>query len=173
VVLRRKKREELENKIRAKLADTLNHDTNGVTQLLRDHAVQAAEVQKIAQRKATLERDLAAVETELAQAEKKLEEITKWLAVHKRPTDASGQEIPFDVDEASDPQDVWRKQLIKAIALDSALEDIMYTLDRALAAGKLPLDEYLKMCRTLCSEQFMTRALIRKIRETVQSAAHR
>jgi ESCRT-I complex subunit TSG101 len=76
----------------------------------------------------------------------------------------------------------WRR-LINLVAEDNAIEDTIYHLHRALNAGKLDLDKFLKVqhpdhlihapfsltiatsqtTRQLAEEQFMKRALIEKI----------
>ncbi|KAL9933337.1 hypothetical protein V8E36_008055 [Tilletia maclaganii] len=56
-------------------------------------------------------------------------------------------------------------QLLTLVAEDHALEDALYQLGRALNAERIDLDKFLKQTRHLAREQFMRRALARKINE--------
>ncbi|KAK0546559.1 Suppressor protein stp22 of temperature-sensitive alpha-factor receptor and arginine permease [Tilletia horrida] len=56
-------------------------------------------------------------------------------------------------------------QLLTLVAEDHALEDTLYQLGRALNAERIDLDRFLKQTRHLAREQFMRRALARKICE--------
>lgn len=51
------------------------------------------------------------------------------------------------------------------IAEDAAYDDAYYQLEQLLAANKLDLQSFLKNSRTIAREQFMCRALIKKITE--------
>ncbi|KAK0536433.1 Suppressor protein stp22 of temperature-sensitive alpha-factor receptor and arginine permease [Tilletia horrida] len=55
--------------------------------------------------------------------------------------------------------------LLTLVAEDHALEDALYQLGRALNAERIDLDRFLKQTRHLAREQFMRRALARKICE--------
>ncbi|KAE8266238.1 hypothetical protein A4X09_0g6104, partial [Tilletia walkeri] len=55
--------------------------------------------------------------------------------------------------------------LLTLVAEDHALEDTLYQLGRALNAERIDLDRFLKQTRHLAREQFMRRALARKISE--------
>lgn len=67
------------------------------------------------------------------------------------------------VDELLCSTTIVHNQLIDLIAEDNAIEDTMYHLHRALNAGRIDLERFLRTTRTLAEEQFMKRALIEKI----------
>ncbi|KAI9064352.1 UEV-domain-containing protein [Trametes sanguinea] len=53
--------------------------------------------------------------------------------------------------------------LVNLVAEDNAIEDTIYHLHRALNAGRIDLERFLRTTRLLAEEQFMKRALIEKI----------
>lgn len=57
---------------------------------------------------------------------------------------------------------LWN-QLITLVAEDMAIEDTIYHLHRALAAGRMGVGEWMRTTRVLAEEQFMKRALVEKI----------
>lgn len=67
------------------------------------------------------------------------------------------------VDELLCSTTIVHNQLIDLIAEDNAIEDTIYHLHRALNAGRIDLERFLRTTRTLAEEQFMKRALIEKI----------
>ena len=62
-------------------------------------------------------------------------------------------------------EDVLSRQLLRAVARDAALEDAMDCLDEGLEKGRVTLDEYLRLTRNLCKEQFMARAEVLVVRK--------
>ena len=69
-------------------------------------------------------------------------------------------------DAAFQAEDPLSRQLLNAVARDQALEDTMDCLDEALDKGKIQLDDYLRLTRQLCKDQFMARAealVVRKV----------
>jgi ESCRT-I complex subunit TSG101 len=68
-----------------------------------------------------------------------------------------------DIDEMVCATTIVHNQLINLVAEDNAIEDTIYQLHRALNAGRIDLDRFLRTTRVLAEEQFMKRALIEKI----------
>ena len=68
-------------------------------------------------------------------------------------------------DSAFAEEDVISRQLLRAVARDAALEDAMDCLDEGLEKGRVTLDEYLRLTRNLCKEQFMARAEVLVVRK--------
>ncbi|KAM6500554.1 UEV domain containing protein [Amanita muscaria] len=68
-----------------------------------------------------------------------------------------------DIDEMVCATTIVHNQLINLTAEDNAIEDTIYQLHRALNAGRIDLDRFLRTTRVLAEEQFMKRALIEKI----------
>ncbi|THH03634.1 hypothetical protein EW146_g10377, partial [Bondarzewia mesenterica] len=67
------------------------------------------------------------------------------------------------VDELVCSTSIVHNQLVDLVAEDNAIEDTVYHLHRALNAGRIDLDRFLRTTRELAQEQFMKRALIEKI----------
>lgn len=68
-----------------------------------------------------------------------------------------------EVDELVCATSIVHDQLINLVAEDNAIEDTIYHLHRALNAGRIDLDKFLRATRALAEEQFMKRAIIDKI----------
>lgn len=69
-----------------------------------------------------------------------------------------------DVDEVFEPVDVLSRQMVDCMAADLAVEDTVYSLDKAVQDGAIPFEMYLKSVRALSREQFFHRALAAKVR---------
>ncbi|KAI0637053.1 UEV domain-containing protein [Trametes polyzona] len=68
-----------------------------------------------------------------------------------------------EVDELVCSTTIVHNQLVNLVAEDNAIEDTIYHLHRALNAGRIDLERFLRTTRVLAEEQFMKRALIEKI----------
>lgn len=68
-----------------------------------------------------------------------------------------------EVDELICSTTIVHNQLINLVAEDNAIEDTIYHLHRALNAGRIDLDKFLKTTRVLAEEQFTKRVLIERI----------
>ncbi|KAL1749030.1 UEV domain-containing protein [Schizophyllum fasciatum] len=79
----------------------------------------------------------------------------------RRLATAKAKEV--GVDEMVCGAGILWNQLITLIAEDMAIEDTIYHLHRALAAGRLGVSEWMRTTRVLAEEQFMKRALVENI----------
>lgn len=55
------------------------------------------------------------------------------------------------------------RRLLESVALDNAISDALYVLDKALRDDRIDLRTFLKQVRKLARKQFMARALTMKI----------
>ena len=81
-----------------------------------------------------------------------------------------------DPDAAFEAEDALGRQALEAAADDAAIEDTLYSLDKALEGGRLGLDAYLRLARRLAREQFIARAtclVIANVRAQPRLAAAR
>jgi len=69
-----------------------------------------------------------------------------------------------DIDDTVVPEDPLSKQLFNLIAEDSAIEDVVYHLEKALAENIIDLESFLKETRTLARQQFFVRATAKKVK---------
>ena len=92
-----------------------------------------------------------------------------WLRENEEKMSKLGNNV--DVDDAFEPRDALSKQMIDASASDLAIEDVIYSLDKAVQDGVIPFDQYLKNVRLLSREQFFHRATSMKVR-AAQMQAH-
>lgn len=81
-----------------------------------------------------------------------------WLVANNK------SDVNIDIDEIFEPCDGLSNQLLECIALDLAVEDALYCLDKAAQEGQLAVDSYLRHVRTLSREQFFHRAIAVKVR---------
>ena len=123
-----------------------------------------------------LERDLANVRTGVAQLRKQKEqlsarlvhvqgktaEVQSWLDVN------SGEAKEPEVDELLLPNDVRSEQLLQLLAESAAIDDLLYQLGQAVKAGKVGLDEFLKMVRVQSRRKFICNAMIDQIQNEQQ-----
>lgn len=92
-----------------------------------------------------------------------------WLKENEDKLSKLGSNV--DVDDAFEPCDTLSKQMIEASANDLAIEDVIYSLEKAVQDGVIPFDQYLKHVRLLSREQFFHRATSAKVR-AAQMQAH-
>ncbi|XP_021901356.1 protein ELC-like [Carica papaya] len=59
--------------------------------------------------------------------------------------------------------DALSNQMLDCTAADLAIEDVVYSLDKALQEGAVPFDQYLRNVRLLSREQFFHRATASKV----------
>ncbi|KAH7437842.1 hypothetical protein KP509_05G091900 [Ceratopteris richardii] len=104
------------------------------------------------------ERD--AVEQQLQYIRANTDVVEAWLKNQIDFEDVSIDDIFTASDELS-------KQLLESSAADLALDDVLYTLDKAVQHGCMPLDEYLRRVRLAAREQFLHRAMSSKL-EAIQ-----
>jgi len=81
-------------------------------------------------------------------------------------TSNKSSDEPFDVNKVVLSSDTWSEQCMEATAQDFALTDVMLELDKGLEDETLDLTAYLKQLRKLSREQFMKRALAKKVFDT-------
>jgi len=151
--------------------------TKQVKSLLHDeltklHTRWVKEVNELQRMETNLQRSKHEIETE----EKAIEQQTNDFKNLKGELETANATIETWLDENKDsppidllttvePQNVWSKQLIQAVAQDSAIDDTLYCLDRALGEDAINFKNYLKQVRKLTREQFFKRALTQKILE--------
>eukprot|EP01089_Gocevia_fonbrunei_P015682 TRINITY_DN4651_c0_g1_i1.p1 TRINITY_DN4651_c0_g1~~TRINITY_DN4651_c0_g1_i1.p1 ORF type:complete len:343 (+),score=59.82 TRINITY_DN4651_c0_g1_i1:54-1082(+) len=102
-----------------------------------------------------LKKDKPYLEQTLISVSMKDQEISQWLE------DRSKEQI--SVDDTFVPADVLSQQMFNLVAEDATIEDTIYELDKALYAGHVDSEAYLKLVRSLSREQFHIRALALKI----------
>uniref|UniRef100_A0A2P2IPG8 Uncharacterized protein MANES_11G009300 n=1 Tax=Rhizophora mucronata TaxID=61149 RepID=A0A2P2IPG8_RHIMU len=76
----------------------------------------------------------------------------------------------LDVDSVLECADVLSKQMLDCTAADLAIEDVVYSLDKAVQEGAVPFDQYLRNVRLLSREQFFQRATAAKVRAVQMQA---
>jgi ESCRT-I complex subunit TSG101 len=76
----------------------------------------------------------------------------------------------IDVDKAFECVDVLSKQMLECTAADMAIEDVVYSLDKAVQEGAMPFVQYLRNVRLLSREQFFNRATAAKVRAAQMQA---
>jgi len=113
------------------------------------------------ERKQTLENYQEQVTTSTEQLEKFV------ISVEEEKKSSSDELDPDAVDKIVLPDNLHSKQMLELSSENASISDLMYFMDRALVKETLPLDVHLKEIRKLAKKQFLTRALLLKIGQTV------
>lgn len=90
-----------------------------------------------------------------------------WLRVNEGKVNLGSS---LDVDDAFECTDPLSKQMLECTASDLAIEDAVYSLDKAAQEGAIPFDQYLRNVRLLSREQFFYRATGIKVRAVQMQA---
>jgi len=80
--------------------------------------------------------------------------------------DTNSNNEPVDLLDTVEPANCWTKQIMQAAAQDCAIDDTLFSLDRALGEDVIDFKKYIKQVRKLTREQFFARALSLKIKES-------
>jgi len=73
------------------------------------------------------------------------------------------QTKPIDVDTIINPQDMQSKQILDITSEELAIDDWIYYLEKKLHAKQISLDEWMEQIRELSRQQFLKKALIKKM----------
>jgi len=103
------------------------------------------------------------MDNEINTLSKRFEEVDKWLVANEHTQG-------IDIDVITEPQDSLTRQLLDHVAEDSALEDLMYNMEKSLHRGTIDIDTCLKQLRLLAADQCNKRAMIKKIHEVRRNA---
>lgn len=90
--------------------------------------------------------------------------LVNWLRVNDAKSLVTKLEGEMDDDDAFEAGDEDSNLLIEFLAADSAIEDSMYALDKAVEHGVVSFDAYLRQVRMLAREQFFLRSKLVKLR---------
>lgn len=113
------------------------------------HGVLQAEVEQLQSLDATLDNNERVLRSSMQEAEKVMK-------------DAAGRPRP-DIDDVLVCPTVVGSQLYSIVADEKACEDARVALGRGLDKGRITLDVFVKQTRSLAREEFLKKALIRKI----------
>jgi len=155
---------ELRNQLTARLQGRLSQFYSGAREIISDDLRKQTklergsddvreEILELRRRKDALERSHIAMDAATA-------DIHSFL-------NSMEDQVEIPVDDLCQPSSVWSRQMLELDAKNHAISDVLYFLDRALVKGTLPLDVHLKNVRILAKQQFMARALLTKIEQTM------
>jgi len=149
--------------INSKIQDRLHQFNIGTTKEMDDCIQKGSELERrsatIASEKARLDEDKLRMDTDIDALTRNFDELSKWLEDNDTVT------ASIDIDAITEPRDVLSKQLLYLVAEEASMEDTLYYLEKKMNSGSLDVDSFLKIVRTVSTEQFIKRASIRKIHE--------
>jgi ESCRT-I complex subunit TSG101 len=108
---------------------------------------------------ARVQAERSALEASVLETASKAAELESWLAA----SEARAPHGDVDPEAAIMVADPLSQQALDAQAEDMAIEDALYTLDKALQASIIDPQAYLKQVRALCRQQFFVRQLGNKV----------
>lgn len=76
----------------------------------------------------------------------------------------------LEAEDAFECTDALSQQMLDCTASDLAIEDVIYSMDKAAQEGAIPFDQYLRSVRLLSREQFFHRATGIKVRAVQMQA---
>ena len=134
---------------RSQTKDTIQSLDAQHTALQRSYGAMQAELEQLRQLSSALESNERILSSSMQQADEVMAE-------------AAQRAVPA-VDDVLVAPTIVGGQLYETVAEERALGDTMFVLGRALDRGRLGLDVFLKQSRGLAREQFLKKALIKKI----------
>ncbi|KAH3759095.1 tumor susceptibility gene 101 protein [Pelomyxa schiedti] len=156
VILRKVSVQRLEERLQQKIQEYVKASQQELETLQKSGAALQEEVNRQQQQLAQMKAANLAAETQVPELNSQLTAVTNWVEQNKN--------IDVDIDTQTELKDVLLNQLVREIAKEHAIEDLLFCLERQ--AGKIPVDEYLKTVRALSHELFEYKALILKIQTT-------
>ncbi|KAK4357443.1 hypothetical protein RND71_023053 [Anisodus tanguticus] len=91
------------------------------------------------------------------------DKLSSWLRVNDQSSFSEHQ-----IEDAFEATDENSKLLLDCLAADRATEDLIYSLDKVVEQGVVPLGTYLKQVRLLARDQFFGRAKLVKMGISLQ-----
>ncbi|CAN4093362.1 unnamed protein product [Withania somnifera] len=91
------------------------------------------------------------------------ENLSSWLRVNDEDSFPANK-----IEDTFEATDKNSKALLDCLAADRATEDLVYSLDKAVEQGVVPLGTYIKQVRLLAKEQFFDRAKLVKMGISLQ-----
>lgn len=102
------------------------------------------------------------MKTELDQIEKERETLTQKISSLETWIQ-NNENKPIDVDVIINPQDIQSKQILDLTSEEMAIDDVIYFLEKKLHSKQITLDDWLDQVRELSRQQFLKKALVKKI----------
>ena len=155
---------ELRNQLTARLQGRLSQFYSGAREIISDDL----------RKQTKLERGSDDVREEILELRRRKDALERSHIVMDAATadihsflNSMEDQVEIPVDDLCQPSSVRSRQMLELDAKNHAISDVLYFLDRALVKGTLPLDVHLKNVRILAKQQFMARALLTKIEQTM------
>ena len=155
---------ELRNQLTARLQGRLSQFYSGAREIISDDL----------RKQTKLERGSDDVREEILELRRRKDALERSHIVMDAATadihsflNSMEDQVEIPVDDLCQPSSVRSRQMLELDAKNHAISDALYFLDRALVKGTLPLDVHLKNVRILAKQQFMARALLTKIEQTM------
>eukprot|EP01122_Echinamoeba_exundans_P004834 TRINITY_DN15058_c0_g1_i1.p1 TRINITY_DN15058_c0_g1~~TRINITY_DN15058_c0_g1_i1.p1 ORF type:complete len:515 (+),score=81.49 TRINITY_DN15058_c0_g1_i1:40-1584(+) len=162
VVAERNAKSNLTTRAQSQLREMQRHMTEEIEKYMLESSNYEDTAKLLEQTKQGVLKDRDQLNGTLGVLSKQSADLARWIEENERPSDNEPS-----VDELTEPSDPLLKQLFSLRAEDAAIEDMQYWLDKALKNGRIDLQTFLKVTRNYASEQFLKRALMKKIQDIV------
>lgn len=144
--------------------------------LLKNHyVIKNSEYTHLQKEKALLERENRSMQQKINDIDntrdrhkKELEQLNQSIGELRQWIDENDTVEELDIDVVTTPKSKKKVHLQKLMAEDISYDEILFYLDEALRKGVVDISEYLKTYREISSQQYLCRALIKKISGTYQ-----
>ncbi|KAH7278379.1 hypothetical protein KP509_38G038600 [Ceratopteris richardii] len=146
-----------------KLKHRIEEDSREVKKTTEMKLRKASDIQDVLQQRVMaceygleeLDREMNSLKQEVQATLRNAAMLENWSEIHqsKEPTD----------DDAFEPCDALSNQLLECSAMEQAIEDVLYALDKAVERGVISVPTYLREVRTLSKEQFFQKATCIKV----------
>ncbi|KAJ4964940.1 hypothetical protein NE237_016789 [Protea cynaroides] len=158
-VYRKKAIDKLMEKLQVDAEGLKNATTGDVEELFDLQEVLRHRDELLSKEMRKLEEEKESLEQELQMVLMNTDLLESWLRENEKRVRKTRT---VEVEEIFEPCDRISRQMLECSAADLAIEDAIYSLDKAVQEGSVPFDQYLRNIRMLSREQFIHRATATK-----------
>jgi ESCRT-I complex subunit TSG101 len=161
----------VKDRVRRKITVHLNDVSKTTKTTLQTDMYDQQRLQESAERLHCQQKDLDLakrhLEMALGQVDVATVTITEWLQQHQQMSHQDTRKQPMSIDDLVTTESTVHQQMLDLAAENHSLTDAMYYLDQALHQATMDMPVYLKEIRSLAKKQFLVKAHLIKISQTL------